>query len=170
MTEADNTPADAPHEYARFDTEADFQAATDRLLGLAGRELRVFDPDLAVLKLNSPERIERLRSFLAASRTRRVYIVVHDPGHVTRFCPRMMNLIALYSHAVQINRTGEEIRELQDSFMVLDKNHYVRRPVARFFRGAAGMNDETEALVMRSRFQEIWNASIPAVSSTTSGL
>lgn len=170
MTEADNTPADAPHEYARFDTEADFQAATDRLLGLAGRELRVFDPDLAVLKLNSPERIERLRSFLAASRTRRLYIVVHDPAHVTRFCPRMMNLIALYNHAVQINRTGEEIRELQDSFMVLDKNHYVRRPVARFFRGAAGMNDETEALVMRSRFQEIWNASIPAVSSTTSGL
>lgn len=170
MTEADNTPADAPHEYTRFDTEADFQAATDRLLGLAGRELRVFDPDLAVLKLNSPERIERLRSFLAASRTRRLYIVVHDPAHVTRFCPRMMNLIALYNHAVQINRTGEEIRELQDSFMVLDKNHYVRRPVARFFRGAAGMNDETEALVMRSRFQEIWNASIPAVSSTTSGL
>ena len=97
-------------------------------------------------------------------------MVVHDPAHVTRFCPRLMNLLALYNHAVQINRTGEEIRELQDSFMVLDKNHYVRRPVARFFRGAAGINDETEALVMRSRFQEIWNASVPAVSSTTTGL
>jgi len=170
MTEIDNTPADAPHEYTRFDTAADFQAAIDRLLGLEGRELRVFDPDLSALNFNSPGRVEKLRSFLAGSRTRRIQMVVHDPGHVTRFCPRLMNLLALYSHAVQINRTGEEIRELQDSFMVLDKNHYVRRPVARFFRGAAGINDETEALVMRSRFQEIWNASEPAVSSTTTGL
>ena len=170
MTEVDNTPADAPHEYTRFDTDADYQAAIDRLLEQDGRELRVFDPDLSALKLNSPARIEKLRGFLAASRTRRIYVVVHDPAHVTRFCPRMMNLLTLYNHAVQINRTGEEIRELQDSFMVLDKSHYVRRPVARFFRGAAGINDETEALVMRSRFQEIWNASVPAVSSTTAGL
>ena len=170
MTEVDNTPADAPHEYARFDTDAGLQVAIDRLLGLEGRELRIFDPDLVALKLNSPDRIERLRGFLAASRTRRVYIVVHDPGPVTRSFPRMMNLLSLYSHAIQINRTGEEIRELQDSFMVLDKNHYVRRPVARFFRGATGVNDETEALVMRSRFQEIWNASVPAVSGTTAGL
>jgi hypothetical protein len=170
MTEVDNTPADAPHEYTRFDTDADYQAAIGRLLEQDGRELRVFDPDLSALKLNSPARIEKLRGFLAASGTRRIYIVVHDPAHVTRFCPRMMNLLTLYNHAVQINRTGEEIRELQDSFMVLDKNHYVRRPVARFFRGAAGINDETEALVMRSRFQEIWNASVPAVSSTTTGL
>ena len=170
MTEVDNTPADVPHEYTRFDTDLELQAAIDRLLSLPGRELRIFDPDLAVLRLNSPERIEKLRSFLAASRTRRLFVVVHEPGHVTRFCPRMMTLLSLYNHAIQINRTGEEIRELQDSFMVLDKNHYVRRPVARFFRGAAGVNDETEALVMRSRFQEIWNASVPAVSSTTAGL
>jgi hypothetical protein len=170
MTEVDITPADAPHEYTRFDSQADFQAAIDRLLGLDGRELRIFDPDLSALQFNSPERVERLRSFLAGSRTRRIYIAVHDTGHVTRFCPRLMSLLALYNHAIQINRTGEEIRELQDSFVVLDKNHYVRRPVARFFRGAAGINDETEALVMRSRFQEIWNASVPAVSSTATGL
>ena len=52
MTEVDTTPADAPHEYTRFDTRADFQAAIDRLLGLDGRELRVFDPDLSALNFN----------------------------------------------------------------------------------------------------------------------
>jgi hypothetical protein len=170
MSEVDDTPADAPHEYVRFDTEADFQAAVDRLLAQPGREMRIFDPDLAVLKLNSPARIELLRAFLAGSRTRRIYFAVHDPDHVTRFCPRMMSLLSLYHHAIEINRTGEEIRELQDSFMVLDKNHYVRRPVARLFRGAAGINDETEALLMRGRFQEIWGSSTPGVSSTTAGL
>jgi hypothetical protein len=160
----------AVQDYVRFDSDAGFQAAVDRMLAQSGHELRIFDPDLAIFKLNAPARVESLRAFLAASRINRLYAVVHDPDPLVRTCPRMMNLLSVYSHAIQIHRTYEEIRELQDSFAVLDRNHYVRRPVARFFRGAAGINDETEALVMRSRFQEIWNSSYPAVSSSTSGL
>ena len=157
-------------EYARFDTEADWQQAVERLIAQSGRELRIFDLDLAALHLNSPERIERLERFLQESRTRRIYLAAHDTEHLTRHCPRMMELLARYAHAIQVNRTHEEIRHIQDSFLVLDAQHYVRRPVARFFRGAIGLNDDTEALAMRSRFLEIWAASFPGVSSTTAGL
>ena len=156
--------------YERFDTRADFQAAVDRLLEQPGRELRVFDPDLASLRVNDPARIERFERFLLASRTRRMYFVVHSTEHLTRQCPRMMSLIARFAHALQVNRTHEEIRELQDAFLVLDGVHYVRRPVAQFFRGALGLGDENEGLTMRTRFQEIWTASYPAVSGTTIGL
>jgi hypothetical protein len=156
--------------YERFDSRADFQAAVDRLLEQPGRELRIFDPNLASLRLNEPARIETLERFLLASRTRRLYIAVHDTEHITRHCPRMMALLARFSHAIQVNRTHEEIRELQDAFLVLDAVHYVRRPVASFFRGAMGLGDENEGLAMRGRFLEIWAASYPAVSSTTAGL
>jgi hypothetical protein len=156
--------------YERFDSNAGFQAAIDRLLEQPGRELRIFDPDLAALRVNESGRIERLERFLQASRTRRLYVVVHNPEHITRQCPRMMSLVARVAHAIQINRTHEEIRELQDAFLVLDSMHYVRRPVAQFFRGAIGLSDETEGLAMRSRFMEIWAASYPAVSGTTVGL
>ena len=163
--------AESPQtEYVQFDTEADYQAAVDRLLAAAGRELRIFDPDLAALRLNAPQRVAQLQQFLAASRTRRLYIAVHDPEHVTRFYPRMMALLARYAHAIQVNCTHEEIRNLQDSFLVLDQFHYVRRPVALQFRGALGLNDETEALTMRARFTEIWSASFPGVSASTLGL
>jgi hypothetical protein len=157
-------------EYQLFETEAGFQRALDRLLAAPGRELRVFDPDLQALRLNSAPRVAQLAQFLAASRTRRILIVLHDPDHVTKYCPRMMALLARYSHAIQINRTHEEIRDLQDSFLVIDQQHYLRRPVAQFFRGALGLYDETEALAMRARFQEIWSASFPGVASTTLGL
>jgi len=157
-------------DYQRFDTDTEFQAAVDRLLEQDGRELRVFDPDLEALRLNAPARIERIERFLLASRTRRLYIVLHDPDYLTRRCPRGMRLLARFSHVIEVNRTIEEIREVQDSFLVLDAEHYVRRPVARFFRGAIGIHDETEALAMRSRFGEIWSASLPAVSATTLGL
>ena len=156
--------------YERFDSAEGFQAAVERLLGQPGRELRVFDPDGAALRLNDPARVGALERFLAASRTRRLYLVLHDTGHLTRHCPRMLGLLARYSHAIQIHRTQEHIREIQDAFLVLDSQHYVRRPVASFYRGAIGLGDETEALAMRSRFMEIWDASFPGVSATTAGL
>ena len=164
---SDDTPQT---EYAQFETEAEFQGALDRLLAAPGRELRIFDPDLAALRLNTPQRVEQLRQFLAASRTHRLYIAVHDPDHLTKYCPRMMALLARFAHAIQVNCTHEEIRNLQDSFLVLDQSHYLRRPVARLFRGALGLHDETEALAMRGRFTEIWSASFPGVSASTLGL
>ena len=156
--------------YERFDTRAGFDQAVERLLDQSGRELRIFDPDLASLRLNDPERVARIEGFLAASRTRRVFIVVHSTDYVTRQCPRMMTLLGRYSHAIQIHRSNEELRELQDAFLVLDAAHYVRRPAAQFFRGAIGLGDQNEGFEMRSRFLEIWAASFPAVSSTTAGL
>jgi hypothetical protein len=157
-------------EYLRFENEAGFQAAVDRLLEQPGRELRIFDPDFSALRANSPARIEQLERFLRGSRTRRIQIVVHRTEHLTRQCPRMMGLLKLFNHVIQINQTHEEIRNLQDAFIVLDAGHYLRRPVAEQYRGALGLHDETEALVMRSRFMEIWSASFPGVSSTTLGL
>jgi hypothetical protein len=157
-------------EYVLFDTEADFQQAVDRLLAAPGREMRIFDPDLSALRLNTAQRVEQFRQFLAASRTRRLYIAVHDPDHLTKYCPRMMALLARFAHAIQVNCTHEEIRNLQDSFLVLDQAHYLRRPVALQFRGALGLHDDTEALAMRARFMEIWSASFPGVASTTLGL
>ena len=156
--------------YERFDTSAGFQGAVERLLAQPGRELRIFDPDGTSLRLNDPARIELLARFLGASRTRRIYMVIHETDHITRQCPRLLGLLARFSHMVQINRTHEHIRELQDAFLVLDSQHYVRRPVANFYRGAIGIGDEVEGLAMRQRFMEIWEASFPGVSSTTVGL
>ena len=170
MAERDNDEKLTETAYERFDTKADFSAAVDRLLLQPGRELRIFDPDLASLRLNDPARIDNLAAFLRASRTRRIFIAVHSTDHLTRQCPRMMNLVARYAHAIQIHRTHEEIRELQDAFLVLDAMHYVRRPVSQFFRGAMGLGDANEGLAMRGRFMEIWAASYPAVSATTVGL
>jgi hypothetical protein len=156
--------------YERFDTNTGFQAAISRLLGQPGRELRVFDPDGAALRLNDPGRIGELEHFLVASRTRRLYLVVHETDVVVRQCPRLMTLLARFTHAIQIHRTQEPIRDLQDAFLVLDTQHYIRRPVATFYRGAIGLGDEAEGQAMRQRFAEIWEQSFPAVSSTTIGL
>jgi hypothetical protein len=157
-------------EYRPFSGVAEFQLDVDQLLAQAGRELRIFEPDGSALRLNSAERIALLEAFLRGSRTRRIQMVVHETDYLTRSCPRMMDFIKRFNHAIQINRTHEEIRSLQDAFMVLDAAHYLRRPMAGRMRGAIGLNDDTEALLMRSRFLEIWSASYPGVAGTTAGL
>ncbi len=159
-----------PQEYARFDNDAGLQEAIERLLDIPGRELRIFDPDLASLRLNLPGRTASLLRFLQASRTRRIYIATHDTTFLTRHAPRFMNLYARYTHAIAIHRTHDGIRELKDSFMVLDASHYVRRAVARYYRGAIGLHDDVEAYAMRARFLEIWAASYPAPMLKTLGL
>jgi len=156
--------------YERFDTAAGYHGAVETLLVQPGRELRVFDPDGSSLKLNDPARIEVFAQFLGASRTRRIHMVVHQTDHILRQCPRFLGLLARYSHMMQINRSHEHIRQLQDAFLVLDSQHYVRRASAAFYRGAMGIGDEVEALAMRQRFTEIWEASYPGVSSTVAGL
>ena len=70
--------------YERFDTSAGFHAAVTRLIAQPGRELRIFDPDGASLRLNDPARIALLEGFLSASRTRRIYMVVHETDHILR--------------------------------------------------------------------------------------
>jgi hypothetical protein len=163
--------AEAPKpEYRAFSGDAEFQAAVDQILAQEGRELRIFESDGQALKLNSTARLASLEAFLRASRTRRIQMVVHDIDYLTRSCPRMMDFLKRFNHVMQINRTHETIRTLQDAFIVLDALHYVRRPLAARSRGAIGLNDETEAQAMRSRFLEIWSASYPGVSSTTAGL
>ena len=102
-------------QYRRFDSGAEFQQSVETLLDLSGRELRIFDPDMEGWRLNSVERVDHLQRFLQVSRTRRLYLVVHDTGHITRYCPRMLQLLARYNHVISINRTDESVRSLQDS-------------------------------------------------------
>src|SRR5207249_1758336 len=93
--------------YERFDSAEGFQAALERLLGQPGRELRVFDPDGAALRLNDSSRVSALERFLAASRTRRLYLVLHDTDHLTRHCPRMLGLLARYWLAMPIHSSEQ---------------------------------------------------------------
>jgi len=149
---------------------ADYLAAFDELIPHVRRELRIFDPDLAQLELNAPERVEGLRRFLNANRDNRLYIAVHDPDHLTRRVPRMMDLLTQLSTNIAVHRTVDDAARAQDCFVLVDAEHVIRRPVAAHPRGVVLTDDQKEARAMRERFDEIWQSSVPAVSATKLGL
>jgi hypothetical protein len=148
----------------------EYLAAFDELVAHVRRELRIFDPDLGQLELNAAERVESLRRYLTANRDNRLYVAVHDPDHLTRSVPRMMELLAELGANIAVHRTEADAARAQDCFVLFDAQHVIRRPVAAQSRGVVLTDDQKEAHAMRERFDEIWQSSVPAVSGTKLGL
>ncbi len=165
-----DSAAEAVPERILLQTRSEYPEAFERLLGLARRELRIFDPDLSELEMNSASRVETLARFLRGSRTHRIYIALHDVGHVTKHCPRLIALLASYTSAILIFRTHGDAAKVQDCFVLADGDHLVRRPVRTQPRGVLVLNDPKECQPMRERFDEIWESSLPGVSAITTGL
>ena len=162
--------AEAVPERILLQARSDYLEGFNRLLGLARRELRIFDPDLSELEMNSTSRVETLTRFLRGSRARRIYVALHDIEHVSKRCPRLIALMGSYTTALFIFQTQGEAAKVQDCFVLADGDHLVRRPVTTQPRGVLVLNDPKECQPMRERFDEIWEASLPTVSVNTTGL
>jgi hypothetical protein len=174
-----STPGDVAKDLAKvipqprrevITSRRQYLEACDGLLAVVRRELRIFDPDCAQLELNAPARHAALRQFLLASPDNRLLVVVHDPDHLKRGCPRMLDLLRDFSVAIAIHQSEGEAARVQDCFVLADMEHFVRRPVAAQPRGVYSLNEYQDARLMRERYDEIWQSSVPAISATTLGL
>jgi hypothetical protein len=160
----------AQAERRALSTRKEYRDALARLIGLAQRELRIFDVDVSDLEISSPQTYELLRAFMLRARNNRLYIVVHDTGYIRNYCPRLLTLLRQFSDRMFIHQTQGEGASAQDSFVLADKLHFLRRPVQAQPRATLRLNDEQDSQAMHLRFSEIWDNSFPAVSATTSGL
>lgn len=164
------TSHNLPHaSYRRFDGMREYESVVDRLIPQTLRTIRIFDRSLG-RSYNSPERFELLRQFLLASRVNRLMIALHDTGKLERECPRMLQLLHLFSHAVTIRETLRPAKLVYDPFVIFDGSHYVHRFHYDHLRAAEGTNDIIGTQQLIDRFNEIWEACGPPVSANVSGL
>jgi hypothetical protein len=156
-------------DHRTVDGNADYDEAVDILLARPQRTLRIFDRCLSA-SYNSAQRYELLRAFLRRNRANRLYIVLHEAGNFTRDCPRMVNLLRQFSHAVTIHETEGQARRACDPIALADERDYLHRFHYDHARALLALDDPPGAHGLLQRFQEIWEASAPAVSATTLGL
>jgi hypothetical protein len=166
---ADPEGAPAP-ERTLLQARSDYLQGFGRLLGLVRRELRIFDPDLSELEINSADRVAALARFLRAGPNHRVYVALHSVDYVSRRCPRFIELLGIHASSIFIYQTIGDAAKVQDCFVLADGEHLVRRPVTSQPRGVLVIADPRECQPMRERFDEIWESSIAAVSANTTGL
>ena len=115
-------------------------------------------------------RNDTLRRLLLASRTNRIPIVLHETSNIVRDCPRLMALLGQFSHAVAIHRTLPPARRVYDPFAIVDVAAFVHRFHYDHPRGLHSRGDLPATQLLVRRFDEIWEASRPAVSATRLGL
>lgn len=159
--------APTPH---RIDGAQEYEAAIDRVVRQARHHLRIFDYDLSEGGYNRPQRFELLRDFLLASRANRLHIVIHETAFLTRYCPRMMLLLEQFGHAIKINQTAQQAKGVYDPFVIADAEHYVHRFHYEGSRSLLALDDAAGGRSLNQRFDELWEASTPAVFANTLGL
>lgn len=161
---------DSELQHTALDGMADYIAALDTLCGLAQRNLFVFEKNFDDIGFNSETRYNTLRAFLLASPSNRLHLLAHDARPLARRCPRLLLLLRQFSHGMHIYQTPQHLQHLSEPFAVADEAHYVRRFHFDDPRGILAQHDAEGARALKSRFEEIWAASHPAVSATTLGL
>ncbi len=157
-------------QHTHLDGMADYIAALDTLCGLAQHDLFVFEKDFENIGFNSEARYNTLRTFLLSSPANRLHLVAHNTRPLVLYCPRLMTLLRQFSHSMHIYQTPKHLLNVTEPFSVADESHYVRRFHFDDPRGILAQHDPAGARVLKSRFEEIWAASHPAVSPTTLGL
>lgn len=154
----------------RLDTLAAQVDAIEALIDLAGERLLVFDRDLAEWGWNGARRAERVAAFLRRSRNARLSIIVHEPRYVESSCPRLTDLLKVYSHAMQVWRTGAEARGATDALVIADDRHYLHRYHVEQPRSTFAIDMPVAAKPLVARFEEIWATGEPALGGSVLGL
>lgn len=139
-----------------FDSEAGYRAAIDATIQAACRELRIFDGDLERMALDEASRATLLVGFLAGDQNRRLHVVVHDPGPLRARHPRLLNLIRLHGHQIEIRQTPDHLRHLADRFVLADESHGAIRFHADHPRGKRISAETREIHPYWQRFDDLW--------------
>jgi hypothetical protein len=156
--------------YTLLTSEAEYRQACDTVLRLAQHQILIFDRDLAALRLEEMARLELLADFLQRDRLRRIRMVLHDPDRLERQAPRLRQLIARFSQCVEVRQSPDNLRDLQDTHVLADDSHGVRRFHIDQPRSALIVDDAVYLQPWRMRFEELWELSQPCLRINTTGL
>lgn len=156
--------------YQLLTSEAEYRGACDRILGLAQREIMIFDRELFALRPNEKARLDILTGFLQGDGPHRIRMVLHNPEPLMRGAPRLVQLIARFSHAIEIRQSPDNLRHLADTHVLADENHGLRRFQYDQPRSALILDDPAYLSPWRQRFEELWELSQPCLSLNTTGL
>lgn len=148
----------------------EFQAAIDRLLAIAEREIQIHDGDLSRLKLDTSQRLEHLKRLLHPQRQDRIRIALQETALVQCSNPRMMRLLTDYSSGMTIQETPEHLHQLRDTLMLVDGRHGLVLFERSQPRSKLLIDEPEEIEPYRRRFSEIWQEGGTPLTATSLGL
>jgi hypothetical protein len=155
--------------YERFESTREFDSMFEELIPQTQRVIRIFDKSLSE-RYNSPVRCGLLSDFLRADPLNRLFVVLHEPETMARICPRLVTLIQRYGHIAKVRQTPRGARHLYDPFIIFDASHYLHRFHYQHMRYARGLNEVVGTQQLLDRYEELWEVSTAAATTSVLGL
>ncbi len=154
----------------KFSLPSEFRQALQQCLCLATMRIQLFDPDFSQWGIDSAETMQLLRQFLLVRRSNQIQLAYHHDHYLEREALRFMPLLTDFSHAIECRVTPRNLRQLTDSFCIVDAQHIVRRFHCDHFRGEAVFNSAPACKISAKRFADIWQESDPGLQPGRAGL
>ncbi len=156
--------------YRLISGTAESLEAIDQVIATARRTIRVFDFTLAQRGFNAPARFDKLWAFFVAGRMHKLQIALHEPDHLARECPRLLNLLRQFPNSIEIHRTVGHARQAEDPCVLADDHSMWHQLHHSQPKAVVALHSPADVTPILERFGEIWQLSEPAVSATTLGL
>ncbi|MBU3696039.1 hypothetical protein [Dechloromonas sp.] len=150
-------------------TWADYQLALDRLLALATRQVMIYDEDLKQLSLDGT-RLVHFQRVLAAGEEGALRIALRDSAHLNSHSPRLLSLLATWSHRAAAQQTPEHMSQLRDSMILVDGRHGLIRFDRDQPRSKLLIDAPESIRAYCQRFDALWNEGGEPVSTFMLGL
>jgi hypothetical protein len=138
------------------DTWGEFRSAFRQILGLTQQNLCIFDDDLGQLGLQQLASIEWMLQLLTKNPVATIRIALRRTDRLREEHPRLVQLLEVQSHRVQVMRISEDLRRLRDIFVVSDTEHALVRFDLEQPRHKLILSDAAEVKPYAQRFADIW--------------
>jgi hypothetical protein len=154
----------------RFESLVEYRQAFDRLLAATRQHLRICDQDLHELALDTPQRIDALRSLCLAGPGRRIEILLRDWASVRDRQPRLMGLLQHFSHVLEIRQEEAVDEAPMEAYVLGDDRLILTRP----HRDSAGsllhLDDPLACGAHIQTFSQLWQRAEGPLASRPLGL
>ena len=169
---ASSAPPDAPDEGATRELLTEpgaFPPDARRLFPLARREICVFDESWSAPLYESADWHAWLGHWLAEpGRTLRV--VLRDMEFADHYGERLKLQLRRFPTKVAVHCAEGDGLSRNETLLIADKMHYIRRGDSRQPRGVLVCHDPVSTEPIHDLFEAIWQQSVVALTATTLGI
>lgn len=154
------TPQPEPALVTPFDRKQSYQMAFQAIMQRAQRELILCENDFAESDLSSKACHAILWAFFTAPSPGQLKILLKSADYLAAHCPRLMQLREQFGHRIEIRQISESCPDLDQGFLIADRQFFLQRHHFSSYRGEYGENPRTVALLQHD-FALLWEQASP---------
>lgn len=138
----------------RLDQLGDLSA---QLAGQARRSLEIVSRDLDPRVYDQAPFLVAIRRLATSARQARIRVLVREVEPAVKPDHRLIELARRLSSFIEIRRLGDDDREFNEAFLLVDQIGFLRRPTGDGFEAEGSFHDPLRTRELLRAFDDLWS-------------